>query len=361
MGFDFDMASLINHSLFHGTTLNGLSVATLEITNDAIATQSANTAVSIGYLRLGNITGDGSYNLSGTAQLAAATEYIGYNGTGTFTHAGGANTISTNLCIGYRLGSSGTYNLNGGTLILKSLTTGSGTAEFNFGGGTLQATGTFSTSLPMSLTGEGVNANINTAGYAVTLSGVLSGTGGLNKTGSGTLTLNALNSYSGDTTVNGGRLEIAGGIDPSGTSLIDVQSGTAALKTVNVNKTNLNISTAALATFEVVNGSQTIGAITGSGTTQLDAGASLTAASICQGTITLAPARYAHHRGHPRRPDVRPNHPSPRTLRLRPAVRGAYRARFRYRGKKHNGVTRFLNRSGWRIRKRFAARFPDSV
>ena len=111
----------------------------------------------------------------------------------------------------------------------------------------------------------------------------------MTKLGSGTLTLSALNTYSGDTTVNGGRLEITGGIDPNGTSLIDVQSGTAVLKTVNVNKADLNINTAALATFEIVNGSHTIGAITGSGTTQLDANASLTAASITQGTITLAP------------------------------------------------------------------------
>ena len=76
-------------------------------------------------------------------------------------------------------------------LILQLLSQGSGTAAFNFGGGTLQASGDFTTTLPMTLTGDGGNANIDMAGYEVTLSRVLSGTGGLNKLGSGTLTLNA--------------------------------------------------------------------------------------------------------------------------------------------------------------------------
>jgi autotransporter-associated beta strand protein len=236
----------------------------------------------------GDSNSSGMYHLSSTGQLSAGYEYIGYSGTGTFTQTGGTNTISSVLSLSYYPGSSGTYNLTGGTLILKSLSKGSGNAAFNFGGGTLKASGSFISSLPMTLTGINGNANIDTVGYSVTLSGILSGTGGLNKIGSGTLTLNALNSYSGDTTVNGGRLEIIHGIDPSGTSFIDVQSGTTTLKTVDVNKADLSINTAPLATFEIVNGSHTVGAISGGGITQLDSGASLTAASISQGTITLA-------------------------------------------------------------------------
>ena len=58
----------------------------------------------------------------------------------------------------------------------------------------------------MTLTGIGGDANIDTAGYAVTLSGVLSGTGGLNKLGNGTLTLNAANTYSGSTSIKAGTI-----------------------------------------------------------------------------------------------------------------------------------------------------------
>lgn len=70
--------------------------------------------------------------------------------------------ISSRFYLGYNSGSSRTHNLTGGTLILQSLEKGDGAAAFNFGGGTLKASGTFSTSLHMMLTGDGGNANIDT-------------------------------------------------------------------------------------------------------------------------------------------------------------------------------------------------------
>jgi autotransporter-associated beta strand protein len=318
----------------------------------------------------------GTYNLSGTGRLYASGEYIGRSGTGTFTQTGGTNSTGYyGIYLGYNSISSGTYNLTGGTLILKSLGKGSGTAAFNFGGGRLQASGAFSTSLPMTLTGTSGNANIDTAGYVVTLSGVLSGDGGLNKLGSGilrlssnntytggtvftggyieasslaklgfgsltfnggglfftnpfdpstfgisinsggallntggywitlsnvltgegglnklgfgTLTISNMATYGGNTTVSGGSLIFSGGIGASGTTLIDVESGTAVLKTVSVTKSDLDIYTAASAKFEVADHTHVVGVISGSGTTQVDSGASLTAASISQGTLTL--------------------------------------------------------------------------
>jgi fibronectin-binding autotransporter adhesin len=240
------------------------------------------------FLYLGeNSNSTGTYNLSDTAQLFANIECIGQYGRGTFNQSGGINTVSNSLELGYQSFSRGTYNLTGGKLILKSLTEGSGGNYFNFGGGTLQASGDFTAILPITLTGDGGNANIDTASHSVTLSGILSGAGGINKLGSGTLTLNAKETFIGDTTVSGGTLIFSGGIDPVSTSLIDVQSGKAILETVNVNKPNLNIKTAPLATFEVLNGSHTVGAISGSGTTQIDAGASLTVTSIYQNTLTM--------------------------------------------------------------------------
>ncbi|MGD0515897.1 MAG: autotransporter-associated beta strand repeat-containing protein [Thermoguttaceae bacterium] len=265
-----------------------------------------------GYLYLGyNPGASGTYNLSSPGKMSAYSEYIGYSGTGTFTQDGGSNSVSSyeyvgysgigtytqtggtnsityNLYLGYNSGSSGTYNLNGGTLILKSLSKGgSGTAAFNFGGGTLQASGAFTSTLPLTLTGTNGNANVNTNSYAVALSSVLSGDGGLNKLGSGTLTLSNTANYGGNTTVNGGTLIFAGGIGAGGTTLIDVESGTAILKTVNVSKNDLDIYTAAAATFEVADHTHMVGDISGSGITQVDSGVSLTAASIRQGTLTI--------------------------------------------------------------------------
>jgi autotransporter-associated beta strand protein/T5SS/PEP-CTERM-associated repeat protein len=229
----------------------------------------------------------GTYALTNGLLTVKANEYVGNSGVGVFDQSGGTNTITGILQLGKNAGSSGTYNLTGGTLVLKSISKGSGDAAFNFGGGTLQASGTFTTTLPMTLTGDGGNANIDTAGFTVTSSGILSGSGGLKKIGSGKMTLNALNSYSGDTVVNGDTLEIAAGIDASGTSLIDVQAGKAVFKTMAVSKEDLDIATAASAIFEVFSGTHQIWQITGSGSTQVDANANLTAASIVQNTLTI--------------------------------------------------------------------------
>ena len=97
-----------------------------------------------------------------------------------FTQSGGTNN-STSL--GTVNGGNGTYNLNGGLLILSSLNQGSGLAVFNFNGGTLPRQHWISIFLPMTLGGSG--ATFDTAGNTVTLSGALSGNGSLTKVDSG--------------------------------------------------------------------------------------------------------------------------------------------------------------------------------
>jgi autotransporter-associated beta strand protein len=166
-------------------------------------TVSASTATVIGY----NSGSAGTLNING-GTLTTPYIYSGYNGAGTVTQTGGTVTLSGALNLAYA--GQGTYNLNGGTLILKSLTKGSGTAEFNFGGGTLQASASFSTAVPMTLTGAGGDATINTQAYTVTLSSSVSGDGDLKKLGSGTLTLSSLVDYSGVTTISAGKLQLNG-------------------------------------------------------------------------------------------------------------------------------------------------------
>jgi fibronectin-binding autotransporter adhesin len=265
--------------------LNKLGSGTLFLTGSNSYTGGTN--VSAGTLAMNNFYINDVYSRISAGSISSTNQYTGYSDNGTFTQTGGTNTVLSTLYIGYNSGGSGTYNLNGGTLILKSLSKGSGTAAFNFGGGTLRASGSFACSLPMTLTGEGGNANIDTAGYTVTMSGILSGDGGLNKLGSGTLTLTASETYSGNTTVNGGTLIFAGGIASGGTSLIDVESGAAVLKTKNVSKSDLDVYTAASGVFEVADHTHTVGNISGSGSTKVDAGASLIVKSISQGALTI--------------------------------------------------------------------------
>jgi autotransporter-associated beta strand protein len=166
--------------------------------------------------------------------------YLSYNPkggtTGTITQTAKTMTVSGSLCIGTWLGSTGTYNLTGGTLVLKSITTGPGTAVFNFGGGTLQASGGFTSSLPMNLTGTGGAANVDTTTFNVTLSGSLSGVGGLNKLGAATLTLAAADMHSGDTTISEGTLAVTNSNALQNSTLVCSSTGTfsCSLGTLNL-------------------------------------------------------------------------------------------------------------------------------
>ena len=65
-----------------------------------------------------NLGSSGTYILSGSGQLSAEAELVGYNGTGAFVQSGGTNTISNfysagQLYLGYNPGSSGTYTMGG--------------------------------------------------------------------------------------------------------------------------------------------------------------------------------------------------------------------------------------------------------
>ncbi len=114
-------------------------------------------------------------------------------------------------------GVNNTFNLDGGTLTIGQIVTtqNSGTVAFNFNGGTLKAAA--STANFVDLGGASQTANvkddgaiIDTNGFNVTIPQALvaAGTGGLTKTGSGTLTLAGQNTYLGLTRVEEGTLAL---------------------------------------------------------------------------------------------------------------------------------------------------------
>ena len=64
------------------------------------------------------------YTLSGSGQLSAVFEYVGYSGAATFTQSGGTNQLSCDgygvgggLEVGENPGSSGVYTLSGSGLV----------------------------------------------------------------------------------------------------------------------------------------------------------------------------------------------------------------------------------------------------
>ena len=102
------------------------------------------------------------------------------------------------------------YNLTGGSLWIGSggITTSGNGYQLNFGGGTIGAEASWSSSQNMTLTGNNGPVTFSPAGNTITLSGVLSGLGSLTVAGSGTLELSGANNYTGNTTVNGAMLKL---------------------------------------------------------------------------------------------------------------------------------------------------------
>ena len=81
-------------------------------------------------------TGSGTMELYLGQDLSALDEYIGYDGIGTATQTGGANSHSGSMYLGYNSNATGTYNLSAGTLEGSPLYIGyNGTGVFNQYGG----------------------------------------------------------------------------------------------------------------------------------------------------------------------------------------------------------------------------------
>ncbi|MDD5326845.1 MAG: autotransporter domain-containing protein [Phycisphaerae bacterium] len=204
---DTGTLSLGGTNTYTGAT--SVDAGTLLVTADqALGTAAAGTTVVSG-ATLG-LSGGVNYSTAEALNISGT----GVSGVGALHNVGGDNTFAGNIILGV----ASTIGSSGDTL------TASGT--INNGGFLLTTAG---------------------AGN-VTLSGVISGGGGLTKTGAGTTTLSGVgNSYTGTTTINAGTLIASGGAaiaDAGAVSLADVLG----------------------AGFEI-SASETIGSLSGGGTT----------------------------------------------------------------------------------------------
>jgi autotransporter-associated beta strand protein len=187
-----------NGGIFNFNMANGLMLI--------CATSEAGTTAA--YDMNGGVLNMGGQSLSVGFAVNGATT------TGYLNQVGGVITNLYNLELPALFGGNGLgiYTLSGGSIYIGgngiTSTGGSDNYTINLGGGTVGAYASWSSSLNMNLTNLNGSVTFDTAGNTITLSGALSGNGGLAKIGSGTLNLSGADTYTGDTTINAGSLEL---------------------------------------------------------------------------------------------------------------------------------------------------------
>jgi autotransporter-associated beta strand protein len=182
---------------------------------------------------------------------------------------------------------SGTNTYSGGTtLSAGTLAVGSngalGTGTLTFAGGTTLQAAANGVSLANAMTLNGTDT-VDTQSNALALSGTLSGTGGLTKIGSGTLTLAGSNLYGGGTALNAGTLAV-GSNSALGTGDLTFASGTTLQAAAN------GLS---LANAMTLNGTNTVDTQANALTLSGNIGGSGGLTKIGAGTLTLSgPSTY---------------------------------------------------------------------
>jgi fibronectin-binding autotransporter adhesin len=254
---------------------NGAGTSTLRVNGGSLAVSGAQ----------GFVLGNNRSDATGVLQISS--------GTATIT-AGSTNRADARSSIRLGLsGGNGRIDLDGGTLETSRyfLRGGAGTANFNFNGGTLKAltdqtagTGWFETATTITTTVKVGGAKIDTNGFNTNINTVLEhdsglggmADGGLTKSGSGTLTLGAANTYSGATTIKAGilKLDSAGTIANSPTIVVGDTGSTGAI-----------LDLTAKSAFSVVSGQK----VTGIGDINIGSANTITIAS----GATLAPSVQA--------------------------------------------------------------------
>jgi autotransporter-associated beta strand protein len=184
--------------------------------------------------------------------------------TGTVNQFGGA-VVATNLTTG---GGTAVYNLNGGTLtaniIRKNPLSTTGTGTLNFNGGVLKAGAadnpTGSSYFLSGLTAANVKAGgakIDTNGFNVTVNQILAADtgslgGGLTKQGGlGTLTVSQQSTYTGNTTVSAGILDMLNVNTPTATVLV---GGGAELTATSIVSNTLTIAAGGTVVIKAIPG-----------------------------------------------------------------------------------------------------------
>ena len=236
--------------------------------NQSAGSHIVGTNLYLGY----NSGSNGTYSLNGTGSLGViGSEAVGYNGTGIFSQSGGTNNVERNLLISrYPLtGSSGTYNLSGGTLNVNGEIVNNGTFNQTNGGSSVK--GTFATTGIYNLS----NGTLNASG-GISNTGTLNQTGGNNTSASGAAaTIGSGGTYN----LGGGTFNTNGGFTNNGNVNMTIGNTTGQLVLGNgTNMTNNN-------TFNIIGQGNSGGVIS-------NGGWSLLSNNIQNTSIIVQPVSY---------------------------------------------------------------------
>ena len=218
--------------------------------NSATARSLSNAVFVQGNITLGDPATAGKLNFSGSVDLGAATREL---------------AIASDVVVAGVVANGGLIKAGSGTLTLSGANT--------YAGGTVLTAGTLAVTSPGSLgdasgaltfagnstmlynasyqilrnfsIATGVFATLDSNGFSLTQTSVISGDGGLIKAGAGTFTLAGINLYTGGTTVSGGTLAVSGGSAIPDTGVVSL-----------ANTPGVTL---------LLNASETIGALTGGG------------------------------------------------------------------------------------------------
>jgi fibronectin-binding autotransporter adhesin len=223
----------------NGGTSGALSASSTITNNGTLVFNRSNTVAQGTNFSTAAITGTGSIiqNGSGNLTLNAAN-----------TYSGGTTLNTGTLVIGNAAAAgTGTITQTDGTSLLKIDTTGTITNAMLVYNVFATQSATFSGAITV----NNATWDIDT-GDTLTISGVVSGNGGVTKTGNGTLILSGSNSYNGSTVINAGTLEAASVNALGANNTVQVNGGTLLVSTdnaINGRQITLNGTSTTVATL----------------------------------------------------------------------------------------------------------------